>query len=40
MTALMAIPILGEWPSSADWVAIAFISLGVYVVGGGPMPQR
>jgi drug/metabolite transporter (DMT)-like permease len=40
MTALMAIPILGEWPSSVDWVAIALISVGVYVVSGGPMPQR
>lgn len=40
MTALMAIPILGEWPSSVDWGAIALISVGVYVVSGGPMPQR
>jgi drug/metabolite transporter (DMT)-like permease len=40
MTALMAIPILGEWPSSVDWVAIALISVGVYVVSGGPMPHR
>jgi drug/metabolite transporter (DMT)-like permease len=39
MTALLAIPILGEWPSSVDWVAIALISVGVYVVSGGPMPR-
>ena len=39
MTALMAIPILGEWPSSVDWIAIALISVGVYVVSGGPMPR-
>jgi drug/metabolite transporter (DMT)-like permease len=39
MTALMAIPILGEWSSSVDWVAIALISVGVYVVSGGPMPR-
>jgi drug/metabolite transporter (DMT)-like permease len=39
MTALMAIPILGEWPSPVDWAAIAFISVGVYVVSGGPMPR-
>jgi len=39
MTALMAIPILGEWPSSVDWAAIALISVGVYVVSGGPMPR-
>ena len=40
MTALMAIPILGEWPSLIDWVAILMISMGVYVVSGGPMPRR
>ena len=39
MTALMAIPILGEWPSSVDWAAILLISVGVYVVSGGPMPR-
>jgi len=38
MTALLAIPMLGEWPSSIDWMAIALISVGVYVVSGGPMP--
>jgi drug/metabolite transporter (DMT)-like permease len=40
MTALMAIPILGEWPSAIDWTAIALISIGVYVVSGGPLPER
>ena len=40
MTALMAIPILGEWPTARDWIAIATISVGVYVVTGGPLPQR
>jgi drug/metabolite transporter (DMT)-like permease len=40
MTAIMAIPILGEWPTTADWFAIASISAGVYVVAGGPLPQR
>ena len=39
MTALMAIPILGEWPTAIDWAAILSISLGVYVVSGGPMPR-
>ena len=39
MTALMAIPILGEWPTVIDWAAILSISLGVYVVSGGPMPR-
>jgi drug/metabolite transporter (DMT)-like permease len=40
MTALMAIPILGEWPSAMDWIAIAVISIGVYLVSGGPLPRR
>lgn len=40
MTALMGIPILGESPSAIDWMAIALISIGVYVVSGGPIPQR
>jgi hypothetical protein len=40
MTAVMAIPILGEWPTAMDWIAIAGISAGVYVVSGGPLPQR
>src|SRR2546430_5778605 len=40
MTAVMAIPILGEWPTAMDWIAIASISVGVYVVSGGPLPQR
>ena len=36
MTALMGIPMLGEWPSATDWVAIAMISIGVYAASGGP----
>jgi drug/metabolite transporter (DMT)-like permease len=40
MTALMAIPILGEWPLAIDWIAITLISIGVYVVSGGPLPRR
>jgi drug/metabolite transporter (DMT)-like permease len=40
MTALMAIPILGQWPSVLDWIAITLISSGVYVVSGGPLPRR
>jgi drug/metabolite transporter (DMT)-like permease len=39
MTALMAIPILGEWPRVLDWVAITTISVGVYFVSGGPLPR-
>jgi drug/metabolite transporter (DMT)-like permease len=37
MTALLGIPILGEWPSVIDWGAIAMISIGVYAVSGGPV---
>ena len=40
MTAVLAIPVLDEWPSTTDWMAIALISLGVYLVSGGPPPAR
>lgn len=40
MTALIAIPILGEWPQNRDWAAIVLISAGVYIVSGGPLPRR
>ena len=38
MAALMAIPVLGEWPSRIAWVAILIIATGVYLVSGGPLP--
>jgi drug/metabolite transporter (DMT)-like permease len=38
LSALFAIPILGEWPNETDWVAIALISGGVYLASGGPLP--
>ena len=37
MTALMAIPVLGEWGVAIDWMGIILISIGVYVVSGGPL---
>jgi drug/metabolite transporter (DMT)-like permease len=40
MTSVLAIPVLGEWPSVTDWMAIALISLGVYLASGGPLPAR
>ena len=40
MTALLAIPVLGEWPAPRDWIGIGFISIGVYFVSGGPLPDR
>jgi drug/metabolite transporter (DMT)-like permease len=39
MTALLAIPILDEWPRTIDWAAITTISVGVYIVSGGPLPR-
>jgi drug/metabolite transporter (DMT)-like permease len=36
MTALLAIPVLGEWPAPMDWTALALISIGVYLVSAGP----
>ena len=39
MTALLGIPILGEWPKPMDWMAIGLISAGVYIVSGGPLPR-
>jgi len=38
LTAFIAIPLLGEWPSDIGWVAILFISAGVYLTSGGPLP--
>jgi drug/metabolite transporter (DMT)-like permease len=40
MTALLGISVLGEWPSSSDWIALAVISVGVYLVSGGSHPAR
>jgi drug/metabolite transporter (DMT)-like permease len=39
MAAVMAIPLLGEWPAGADWTAIVVISTGVYLAGGGTWPR-
>jgi drug/metabolite transporter (DMT)-like permease len=39
MSALMAIPVLGELPSQVDWAAIMIITLGVYLASGAPLPQ-
>jgi drug/metabolite transporter (DMT)-like permease len=40
MIAVLAIPILGEWPMAIDWIAIILISAGVYIVSGGRLPGR
>ncbi|WP_338690904.1 DMT family transporter [Bradyrhizobium sp. 26S5] len=39
ITALLGIPVLGEWPGPLDWGAIGLISAGVYIVSGGPIPR-
>src|ERR1700730_13981845 len=38
IAALMAIPALGEWPTSIDWLAIGVITAGVYLASGAPVP--
>jgi drug/metabolite transporter (DMT)-like permease len=40
MATLMAIPVLGEWPSRTDWTAIILVATGVYLSSGGPLPRR
>jgi drug/metabolite transporter (DMT)-like permease len=39
LSALFAIPLLGEWPSKTDWVSIVLISAGVQLASGGPLPN-
>lgn len=39
LTGLAAIPILGEWPSAAEWLSTMFISVGVYILTGGRFPR-
>ena len=40
MTAILAIPILGEWPLPSDWIAMLLISSGVYIASRGLLPVR
>jgi drug/metabolite transporter (DMT)-like permease len=40
LSALFAIPLLGEWPSATDWAGIALISTGVYLTSGGPVRRQ
>jgi drug/metabolite transporter (DMT)-like permease len=37
LSALFAIPLLGEWPNRTDWVGIVLISSGVYLASGPPI---
>jgi drug/metabolite transporter (DMT)-like permease len=38
LSALLAIPLLGEWPTTSGWIGIVLISGGVYLASGGPLP--
>jgi drug/metabolite transporter (DMT)-like permease len=38
LSALFAIPVLGEWPNITDWPGIVLISSGVYLASGAPIP--
>jgi drug/metabolite transporter (DMT)-like permease len=38
LSALLAIPLLKEWPATSGWVGIVLISAGVYLASGGPLP--
>jgi drug/metabolite transporter (DMT)-like permease len=40
LSALLAIPLLDEWPNKTDWAGIVLISAGVYLASGGPLPSR
>ena len=40
LSALFAIPLLGEWPRETDWMGIVLISFGVYLTSGGQLPSR
>jgi drug/metabolite transporter (DMT)-like permease len=39
LSALLAIPLLGELPTRSGWVGIALISAGVYLASGAPLPS-
>lgn len=38
IVALIAIPVLGEFPSLTEWTSIGFITVGVYLASGAPLP--
>lgn len=38
LSALFAIPVLGEWPGETDSIGIIAISAGVYLASGAPLP--
>jgi drug/metabolite transporter (DMT)-like permease len=38
LSALFAIPLLGEWPNLPHWAGIILISAGAWLASGGPLP--
>jgi drug/metabolite transporter (DMT)-like permease len=40
IAALLAIPVLGEWPSETTWMGIVLISFGVYLASGARLSAR
>jgi drug/metabolite transporter (DMT)-like permease len=40
LTAFLAMPLVGEWPSDIGWLAIGLMSAGVYLTSDGPLPRR
>jgi len=40
LAALLAIPLLGEWPGGPDWLSLGLVSAGVYLASGGPLPGQ
>lgn len=40
ITAILAIPVLGEWPTTSDWIAMLLISGGVYIASGALASAR
>jgi drug/metabolite transporter (DMT)-like permease len=40
LSALFAIPLLGEWPNEKDWLGIVLITAGVYLASGGQLPRK
>lgn len=40
ITAILAIPLLGEWPVATDWIAMLLISGGIYIASGRLLSLR
>jgi drug/metabolite transporter (DMT)-like permease len=38
LSAVFAVPLLGEWPSRPAWAGIILISTGVHFASGAPLP--